>query len=330
LLTGQPTFFFPGDPGPEARSLQNMYTETGPFLAAAGATTNISAQMGFNPPAPIQSELLAAAMLETMGYCEGPLTFSKVGDGGTVTTNFGPCGTLTDTFTVVSDGSGTAPYQISHSLSGNLTLQNLPSFGTQIDREAAITIGPTSASGEVKVFSGSTTLCTGTFSGTYNTHSTVALPWPCAVRTPWTAYTASTNTATGTVTRLPCSYGLSTVTPTAGPTAGGTSVSMCGCGICTSTGVTFGGTSATTLACGASPTCPGPDYPLLAVTPAHAAGAVNVAASNGSGTATLNNGYTYLQAVVPALPTTAAVLALAAALGLTGWWARGRRPKGRI
>src|SRR5579863_637919 len=180
LLAGQPILFFPGDPGPEAHSLQGvLYTETGPFLSAPGAATNVSAQMNMNPPAPAGAQLLAAAMLETMGYCEGPITFSQVGDGGTATTNFGPCGSITDTFTVVSDGTGSTPYEIQHTLSGNLTLQNLTALGPEIDRAGSITIGPTSASGEVKVFSGSTSLCAGTFTGTYNTHATVPLPWPC-------------------------------------------------------------------------------------------------------------------------------------------------------
>ena len=134
LLAGQPILFFPGDPGPEARSLDGvLYTETGPFLSAPGAATNLSAQMNMNPPAPAGSQLLGAAMLETMGYCEGPITFSQVGDGGTATTNFGPCGSITDTFTVVSDGTGSTPYQIRHNLSGNLTLQNLPPLGPEIE-----------------------------------------------------------------------------------------------------------------------------------------------------------------------------------------------------
>jgi hypothetical protein len=330
LLLGQPIFFFPGDPGPEQRTLQMMYSETGPFLDTAGAVTNLSAQMGMTPAAPSGAQLLAAAMLETMGYCEGPNTFSQVGDGGTVTTNFGPCGTLTDTFSVVSDGvtAGGGPYQIQHNLSGNLTLQNLPALGPEIDRAAAITIGPTSASGQVALFSGSNTLCTGTFSGTYNTHpgSGTTLPWPCTIRTPWTAFTASTNIASGTVVRRPQAYGLTSVTPTSGPTTGGTAVTMCGPGICTSIGATFGGLSATNLACGVNPICPGPDWPLLAKTPAHAAGPVNVSATNGSATATLTNGYTYINAIVPALPTIWAVLGLAGLLAFAGWRAtRGRR-----
>jgi hypothetical protein len=328
LLVGQPMFFFPGDPGPEARSLNVMYTETGPFLAAAGAVTNVSAQMGLSPAAPPSSELLAAAMLETMGYCEGPITFSKVGDGGTVTTNFGPCGTLTDTFSVVSDGTGSMPYQIQHNLSGSLTLQNVPGFSGEVDRAASISIGPTSATGEVAISSGSTRLCVGAFSGSYNTHSTVTLPWPCTIRTPWTTYNPASNIASGTVARQPNAYGLTSITPTSGPTSGGTAVSLCGPGICTTVGVTLGGVAATNLACGATATCPGPDFPLLAVTPVHAAGAVDVVATNGSATGTLTKGYTYLAPTVPAVPTTWLVVSLAG-LGLVGWWARGRRVKGR-
>jgi hypothetical protein len=332
LLIGHPIFFFPGDPGPQEHTLQTLYTETGPFLAQPGSTTNISAQMTATPPlsSSPEAELVAAAMLETMGYCEGPDTFSQVGDGGTVTTNFGPCGTLTDNFTVVSDGT-TAPYQIQHSLSGSLTLNNLtlPPVGEGIGREAAIDIEPTSASGEVKVFS-NTFSCAGTFSGTYTTHPSTptSIPFKCVIRSPWTSFAASSNIASGTVVRLPQPYGLTSVTPSSGPTVGGTPVSLCGPGICTTTGVTFGGVAATNLACSGVASCPGPDYPLLAVTPAHAAGAVTVVATNGSATASLTNGYTYVTPSVPALPSMWIVAALAALLGGAGWWVKGRKARG--
>jgi hypothetical protein len=327
-LIGQPMFFFPGDPGPEARTLQIQYAETGPFLATPAAQTNVTAQMGMDPPPPASSELLAAAMLETMGYCEGPITFSQVGDGGTVTTNFGPCGTLTDLFTVVSDGTGTTPYQIQHMLSGNLTLQNLPALGPEIDRSAAITIGSTTATGEVAVYSGSTRLCVGSFSGSYTAHPTVSLPWSCTIRSPWTSFSAASNIASGTVARRQSLYGLTSITPNQGPTTGGTAVSLCGPGICTTIGVTLGGASATNLACSTNATCPGPDYPLLATTPAHAAGAVDVVATNGSSNGTLSNGYTYLLSSVPAVPAFWLAVSVAG-LGLVGWWARGRTGKSR-
>jgi hypothetical protein len=333
LLIGNPIFFFPGDPGPEQHVLNTLYAETGPFLATPGSTTNITAQMTMTPPLSTSptGELVAAAMLETMGYCEGPGTFPTVGDGGTVTTNFGPCGSLTDTFTVVSDGS-TSPYEIQHSLTGSLTLQNLtlPPAGAEIDREAAISIGSTSASGEVKVFSGNAFTCAGAFSGTYNSHAPQSsFPFNCVIRSPWTSFAASNNIASGSVVRLPSAYGLTSVTPSAGPTTGGTAVSLCGPGICTTTGVTFGGVAATNLACGGTASCPGPDFPLLAVTPAHAAGPVNVVATNGSATATLTNGYTYVAPSVPALPSMWVVAALAALLGAAGWWMKDRKIKRR-
>jgi hypothetical protein len=329
MLVGQPIFYFPGDPGPESRTLNMTYAETGPFLGALPAAPNLSAQMGFSPAPPLSSELLAAAILETMGNCEGPNTFSTVGDGGTVTTNFGPCGTLTDTFSVVSDGT-TAPYQINHTIGGNLSLQNLVLTGP-IVRDAAITIGSQSATGAVTIYSGTTPLCSGAFSGSYTAHpnSTTTFPWPCTIHTPWTGYSAASNLATGSVTRQgPTPYGLTSITPISGPTSGGTAVELCGPGICTTTVVTLGGAAASGLACGESATCPGPDYPLLAITPAHAAGPVNVVVTNGSATASLTNGYTYL-AVVPALPTISAVLALTGALALAAWWANERRAKSR-
>src|SRR5215471_5234286 len=141
---GQPIFFFAGDPGPQLRELGSViYQETGPFLSTPSAPSMISVPIGLmSPPvsssAPTGTQLLAAAMLETMGYCEGPLTFSAAGDSGTATTDFGPCGTLTDSFVVVGDGT-TAPYRIQHTLSGNITLNNLTGFGSEIDRAGTIT-----------------------------------------------------------------------------------------------------------------------------------------------------------------------------------------------
>lgn len=88
------------------------------------------------------------------------------------------------------------------------------------------------------------------------------MPWPCTIRTPWTSFSAAGGIASGTVVRQPAAYGLTSITPTSGPTTGATSVAMCGPGICTSTGVTLGGVAVTGLACGATATCPGPDYPL--------------------------------------------------------------------
>jgi hypothetical protein len=79
---------------------------------------------------------------------------------------------------------------------------------------------------------------------------------------------------------------LSAVSPSSGPSSGGTQVTITGTGFVAGTAVTFGGAAATgiTITSGTS---------LTAVTPAHAAGAVNVVVSNSNGTATLAGGFTY-------------------------------------
>jgi hypothetical protein len=63
---------------------------------------------------------------------------------------------------------------------------------------------------------------------------------------------------------------------------------------------------------------------LIATTPPHAAGAVDVTATNGSASSTLTLGYTYGASAVPALPTSW-LAALAGILGLAGLVANRRR-----
>jgi hypothetical protein len=75
--------------------------------------------------------------------------------------------------------------------------------------------------------------------------------------------------------------------PSSGPTAGGTSVTISGTGFASGATVSFGGTAASNVSVVGSTT-------ITAVTPAHAAGAVNVVVQNPGGqSGTLNNGYTY-------------------------------------
>ncbi|THF63630.1 hypothetical protein E6C76_13630 [Pseudothauera nasutitermitis] len=96
---------------------------------------------------------------------------------------------------------------------------------------------------------------------------------------------------------------VTSLSPTSGPTAGGTSVTITGANFTGATGVTFGGTAGTGLVVTNATT-------ITVATPAHAAGAVNVAVTTPGGTATLPNGYTY------AAPSTDATLSsLAASAG---------------
>ncbi len=81
---------------------------------------------------------------------------------------------------------------------------------------------------------------------------------------------------------------ITSITPTAGTTAGGTPVTIVGTNFNFQTTVAIGGSSCTGLAIGSSTA-------LTCSTPAHAAGAVNVVLTNPDATsATLTNGFTYV------------------------------------
>ena len=93
---------------------------------------------------------------------------------------------------------------------------------------------------------------------------------------------------------------VTSVTPTSGPVAGGTSVTIAGTNFVSGATVTFGGSSATTVTVTNSTT-------MTAVTPAHAAGAVNVVVTNPDGqSGTKANGFTYTTPQAPA-PTVTGV-----------------------
>lgn len=76
------------------------------------------------------------------------------------------------------------------------------------------------------------------------------------------------------------------VSPTSGSTLGGTTVYITGTDLDTVTGVTFGGTAATAYEIEG-------ETLIQAVTPAHAAGAVDVVLTDGETPVTLAGGYTY-------------------------------------
>jgi hypothetical protein len=97
---------------------------------------------------------------------------------------------------------------------------------------------------------------------------------------------------------------VTSISPTNGATAGGTSVTITGTGFLTGATVSFGGTAATNVNVVGSTS-------ITATTPAHAAGAVNVVVTNTDAQAgTLNNGYTYgnpAPTVTSISPTTGSV-----------------------
>ncbi|HSG07883.1 MAG TPA: IPT/TIG domain-containing protein, partial [Longimicrobiales bacterium] len=91
---------------------------------------------------------------------------------------------------------------------------------------------------------------------------------------------------------------VTSISPSAGPTAGGTSVTIGGTGFRSGATVTIGGTAAINVVFGSATS-------ITATTPAHSAGLVNVVVTNPDAqTGTLTNGFTY-QAPAPPPPAPA-------------------------
>lgn len=80
---------------------------------------------------------------------------------------------------------------------------------------------------------------------------------------------------------------LTGINPASGSASGGTGVTLTGSGLTGATSITFGGIAATNINVVNSTT-------VTAVTPANAAGAVDVTITTPAGSSTLTNGYTYL------------------------------------
>lgn len=80
---------------------------------------------------------------------------------------------------------------------------------------------------------------------------------------------------------------ITSITPNTGAEAGGTSVTITGTNLTGATSVTFGGVAATSVVVVSSTS-------ITCVTPAHAAGAVDVAVTTAGGTATSVGGFTYV------------------------------------
>src|SRR5690606_21892645 len=96
----------------------------------------------------------------------------------------------------------------------------------------------------------------------------------------------TTQTYTIVVTRAVATPTLASLTPATGTTAGGTSVVLTGADLTGATAVTFGGTAATSFTVDSA-------TQITAITPAHAAGAVDVAVTTPGGTTTLAGAFTY-------------------------------------
>ena len=111
------------------------------------------------------------------------------------------------------------------------------------------------------------------------------------------------DTTAAVITAIPTDTSniLTSIDPISGTVAGGTGFTLTGTNLAGATGVTFGGAAATSVNVRNATTVTG-------VTPAHAAGAVDVVITTPQGTGTLTNGFTY-QAVAIGQSTGGGVIA---------------------
>jgi hypothetical protein len=192
----------PGGTAAVSETLNVVYNESGPFQSATAMPFTMSAGMSTQLPN-ASIPWLYGPPLHTMGFNEGPDVAGAVGDAGNITIDFGPCGKISDSWSV----TGVNPsYAISHTLSGNL---NLSSFGslpanTPLARDVTTTFRTNAATGTVTLSALTSpvqVLCTGQLTATYKTHPTVALPAIYQSHLEFTGMDPASGTITGTRTR---------------------------------------------------------------------------------------------------------------------------------
>jgi hypothetical protein len=180
-----------------------------------------------------------------------------------------PTGNLTaGTFTYVAPTiTGVNPPQGTTAGGTSITIT-----GTGLSGATAVTIGGTPATNVVAV--NSTTV-------TATTAAHVAGTVPVVVTLPG----ADATSATGYTYVTPTSPTVTAMSPTSGPAAGGTAVTLTGTNLATATAVSFGGTNGTITAQTATS--------LTVTTPMHAVGPVTVTVTNPSGSGQAASPFTF-------------------------------------
>ncbi|WP_432992225.1 IPT/TIG domain-containing protein [Dactylosporangium sp. CA-233914] len=242
------------------------------------------------------------------GFTTGGTTVTITGTGFTGATAVTFNGTDATSFTVVSPteitavtpagAMGPALVQVAigtciSSVSGG-TFTYLPQITPPLVSSMSPTSGPTVGGTTVTIsgtnLSGAMSVTFGGVAGTVSNSTATSI-------TAVTPAHAAGNVAVGVTTLMgattvPGGYtyvagpGVSSLSPTSGPTAGGTSVAITGAGFTGATAVDFGTDPAASFTVNS-------DTSITAVAPAHSAGAVDVAVTTPSGTANATGAYTY-------------------------------------
>jgi hypothetical protein len=263
----------------------------------------------FGPPAGLNSVIITGSGFANVG----PLTVRF----GTNATTFA-INSDTQITAIAPPGTGTVNVTVQALLDG--TSNPMPyTYGGGLPTVTSINPASGSAAGGTTVVLTGTNLTGATavsFGGTPATSFTVNSPTQITAVAP--AHAAGTvqvtvTTAVGTSSGVAFTYiavpTLASVTPSSGPPSGGTVVVLTGTGFTGATAVSFGGTPATLFTVNS-------DTQITVLTPAHAAGTVQVTVTTPGGT---SNGvsYTYASGLAPVNLGTAASFAVLGASTVT-------------
>ncbi len=305
LLSGTPTqggdFFFTisaTDPGGVSRGKNFQLAVTAPTIGVQPNTLNNgTVAQSYNQTLAAAGGTAPYSFAVTSGALPAGVTLAPNGAlSGTPTAG----GTFNFTVTATDSSTGTgAPYTGSRAYSWTIngaTLAMSPASGAlpSATMGTAYTQTFTASNGvspySYSVFSGAlpaglTLSSNGVLSGT----PTVFGAFSFAIRASDSAtgsgpYTVLNNYTLNIAQAVPV---VTSISPDNGTTAGGTTVIITGTNFQNASAVTFGGTAATAYNVD-SPT------QITATTPAHAAGAVNVAVTTPGGSGTLAGGFTYV------------------------------------
>ncbi|MBF6208055.1 DUF3494 domain-containing protein [Streptomyces gardneri] len=270
----------------------------------------------FGPPAGLNSVIINGSGFANVG----PLTVRF----GTNATTFA-INSDTQITAIAPPGTGTVNVTVQALLDG--TSNPMPyTYGGGLPNLSGINPASGSATGGTTVvltgtnFTGATAV---SFGGTPATSFTVNSPTQITAVAP--AHAAGTvlvtvTTAVGTSNGVAFTYiavpTLASVTPNSGPPSGGTVVVLTGTGLTGATAVSFGGTPATLFTVNS-------DTQITVLTPAHAAGTVQVTVTTPGGT---SNGVAFTYIAVPTLisvtpssgPPSGGTVVVLTGTGLTG------------
>ena len=307
-LSGATSVTFGGAAATITANTSNQITVTAP-AGGAGAVDVVVTTVGGSATLPNSYTYVAAPALTSLSPTTGPtaggatVTIDGTNLSGASSVTFGgAAATITAntssqiTVTTPAGAAGAVDVVVT-TVGGGATLPNsytyvAPPALTSLSPTTGPTAGGTSVTIDGTNLSGASSVTFGGVAATITTNTSNQITVTTPARGAGAVDVAVT-TVGGSAT-LPNSYtyvappALTSLTPTSGPTAGGTSVTIDGTNLGGSSSVTFGGAAATITT--------NTSNQVTVTAPAGAAGAADVVVTTVGGSATLTNGYTYVAA----------------------------------